>query len=110
MSACGAYRETNGHIGAIWYRIPRRAGRGAVGDTLARMHSLAPALVSLAIFGIVLWGLARAARRLRRRGGGESLMQPFDEIWHPTAYHARLDVEVQQERPAPSPSPGDRLL
>jgi len=37
-------------------------------------------------------------------------MQPFDEIWHPTAYRARIEAEVQQERPATSPLPGDRLI
>lgn len=66
-------------------------------------------LLALAIYGTVLCGLVRAAARVRRRGG-ESLMQPFDEIWRPTAYQARLEVEVQQEQPAPSPAPGERLL
>lgn len=75
------------------------------------MADVVVALVSLAVCGGVLWGLVRVAGHVRRRGGsGGSLMQPFDEIWHPVAHVARIEVEVQQERPAPSPASGDRLL
>ena len=63
-------------------------------------------IATLAIYAAVLGGLVW----IRRRGRGSSLMQPFDEIWHPAAHQARIDVEVQQERPAPSPLPGDRLV
>lgn len=73
------------------------------------MQAILAPMVSFAVYGTVLCGLAWPAARVRRRGGGESLLQPFDEIWHPTAYHARLEVEAQQEQPAPSPAPGDRL-
>ncbi len=62
------------------------------------------------LFACVLSGLAWAARRLRRRGGGGSLMNPFDEIWHPVAHQARIEAEAADERPAPSPLPGDRLV
>jgi hypothetical protein len=66
-------------------------------------------IASLATYGVVLGGLVWVSCRVRRRGGG-SLMQPFDEIWHPAAHAARIEVEVQQERPAPNPLPGDRLV
>ncbi|GAA4560288.1 hypothetical protein GCM10023175_69970 [Pseudonocardia xishanensis] len=61
----------------------------------------------LVVVALVLGFLVWAARRVRRRAGGGSLMNPFDEIWHPIAHHARLTVEVQDELPAPAPLPGD---
>jgi hypothetical protein len=63
-------------------------------------------LATLAIWAVILGGLVW----IRRSGRGSSFMQPFDEIWHPAAHQARIEVAVQQERPAPSPLPGDRLL
>ena len=63
-------------------------------------------IATLVIYAVVLGGLVW----IRRRGRGSSLMQPFDEIWHPAAHQARIEVEVQQERPAPTPLPGDRLV
>ena len=75
------------------------------------MQDIVAAFVSLTACGLILWGLVRVAVHVRRRGGsGGSLMQPFDEIWHPVAHQARIEVEVQQERPAPNPVPGDRLV
>jgi hypothetical protein len=65
-------------------------------------------LVMLAVFGPVLGGLPWLASRVRRRGAGESVMGPFDEIWHPAAYRARIEIQVQEERPASMPLPGDR--
>jgi len=32
---------------------------------------------------------------------------PFEEIWHPAAHRARIDIEIQDDRKAPIPSPGD---
>jgi hypothetical protein len=55
---------------------------------------------------MVAAGLVWLGRRVRRSAGGE-IMGPFEEIWHPAAHRARLEVEVQQERMVPLPSPGD---
>jgi hypothetical protein len=75
------------------------------------MRDLVAALGSSAVCALVLWGLVRVAVRVRRSGSsGGALMQPFDEIWHPVAHRARLEVEVQQELPAPGPTAGDRLV
>lgn len=80
-------------------------------DALDHVQDLLATLASAVICGGTLWGLVRIAVRVRRRGaGGGSLMQPFEEIWHPIAYEARIEVELQQERPAPSPLPGGRLV
>jgi hypothetical protein len=38
-------------------------------------------------------------------GGG--LMGPLDEIYHPGAQRARLDIQTYEERVAPMPSPDD---
>lgn len=53
-------------------------------------------------------GLAWLGRRVRRRGAGGEVMGPFEEIWHPAAHRARLEIEVQEERMVPLPSPGDQ--
>lgn len=69
-------------------------------------------VLALAAVGGPVAGLTWLARRVRSRGGsgGYSLMGPFDELWHPAAVAARLEVQVQEERQEPSPAPGDRLL
>jgi hypothetical protein len=74
------------------------------------VDGLVALLMTLGIFGVVLGGLAWSASRIRRRGGGASLMGPFDEVWHPAAHRTRIEIEVQEERPLPSPLPGDRLV
>jgi hypothetical protein len=63
-------------------------------------------IATLVITALILGGLVW----IRRSGRGSSFMQPFDEIWHPAAHQARIEVEVQQEQPAPRPLPGDRLV
>ena len=73
-----------------------------MGDVLALV-------MDLAAFGVTLGGLAWLATRVRRRGLGDSLMGPFDEIWHPAADRARIEIRVQDERPVPAPLPGDQL-
>jgi hypothetical protein len=32
---------------------------------------------------------------------------PFEEIWHPAAHRAWIDIEIQNERKVAAPSPGD---
>lgn len=65
---------------------------------------------SLAVVLVVLVGLSQLAARARRRGvDSASVMGPFEEMWHPAASRARLDVEVQQEVREPAPTPGTRL-
>jgi hypothetical protein len=39
-------------------------------------------------------GLVWLGRRVRRRGVGGEVMGPFEEIWHPAAYRARMELEV----------------
>ncbi|GAA3242008.1 hypothetical protein GCM10017691_45710 [Pseudonocardia petroleophila] len=77
---------------------------------VAGSEIVAVVLALAAVAGPVA-GLALLARRVRRRGGsgGYSLMGPFDELWHPAAVAARIEVQVQDERQEPAPSPGDRL-
>ncbi|MCO1654691.1 hypothetical protein [Pseudonocardia humida] len=60
----------------------------------------------VALFAAVLVGLPRLAARARRGGTGGSVMGPFEEIWHPAAHRARIEVEVQEER-TDAELPGD---
>ncbi|MBW0117448.1 hypothetical protein I4J48_19610 [Pseudonocardia sp. KRD-169] len=78
---------------------------------MAGSDVVAVVLALVAVGGPVA-GLRLLARRVRRHGaaGGYSLMGPFDELWHPAAVAARLEVQVQDERQEPLPSPGDRLV
>jgi hypothetical protein len=62
-----------------------------------------------AAFGAVMVGLVLLTRRSRGRRVGSSVAGPFEEIWHPAAHRARIDVEVQDERKIGTPSPGDPL-
>jgi hypothetical protein len=41
------------------------------------------------------------------RAMGGAGMMVIDEIFHPTAYEARLDQDRQTSMPAPAPVPGD---
>jgi hypothetical protein len=61
----------------------------------------------LAAFGAVMVGLALLTKRARGRRVGSSVAGPFEEIWHPAAHRARIDIEVQDERKIGAPSPGD---
>ncbi|MCZ7435821.1 hypothetical protein O7598_05385 [Micromonospora sp. WMMC241] len=51
--------------------------------------------------------LAWLAARVRRRGVGDNVMGPFEEIWHPAAHRYRAEVKVHEERVVPLPSAGD---
>jgi hypothetical protein len=47
------------------------------------------------------------ARRSRGRAGAGAVAGPFEEIWHPAAHRARVEIQIQDERIAPDPQPGD---
>ncbi|TDC39956.1 hypothetical protein E1211_02595 [Micromonospora sp. 15K316] len=51
--------------------------------------------------------LAWLAARVRRRGIGDNVMGPFEEIWHPAAHRFRAEIKVHEERMVPLPSAGD---
>ncbi|MEO7126776.1 MAG: hypothetical protein ABI382_13215 [Nakamurella sp.] len=73
-------------------------------------ETLAIVLV-VVIFGLTLSGLPWLSSRVRRRGisGGYSIMGPFEEIWHPIALVAHVEIQAQDERRAPAPLPGNPL-
>lgn len=75
--------------------------------SLDGMDSLWVALVTTAAVALNLGGLVWLAARARRRGIGGSVLGPLEEIYHPTAHRARVEVQVQDERRTPTPSPGD---
>ncbi|GAA4359162.1 hypothetical protein [Angustibacter luteus] len=75
-------------------------------DGLVALLVLLVLLVALAGALAALWWFAK---RVRRRAGAGSLMGPFDQIWRPTAHHARVRAQEQDERTVTSPSPGDPL-
>jgi hypothetical protein len=64
-------------------------------------------LVIFAAFAAVMVGLPWLTSRSRGRRVGGSVAGPFEEIWHPAAHRARIEIEVQDERSMPMPSPGD---
>jgi hypothetical protein len=67
-------------------------------------------LVVVALIAATLIGLPLLAHRVRRGETGGSSFDVFEDMWHPAGRRARLEVEVQQERPATAPAPGDRLF
>ena len=71
------------------------------------MADLLAILAVFAAFGSVMVGLWLLTRRSRGRRVGSSVVGPFEEIWHPAAHRARIDIEVQDERKIGAPSPGD---
>lgn len=65
-----------------------------------------PFLVFAGGCALVLFAIARLAARARRKGvGGGSIMNPVDEIFHPVAYEARIEIQAQEDQLAPLPSP-----
>ncbi len=74
------------------------------------MGTLLAGIVVFAAFGAVMAGLALLTRRQRGRKVGGSVAGPFEEIWHPSAHRARIEIQVQEERRIPMPSPGDPPL
>lgn len=72
-----------------------------------RVDGLLTLVVTLAVLAVILGGLARLASSIRRRGVGDAVMGPFDEIWHATAHTARIEIRQHDERTVQSPSPSD---
>ncbi len=72
------------------------------------MVALLASLVTAAGVAIVASGRVWLGRRVRRRGVGGEAMGPFEEIWHPAAHRARMEIAVQKERMVPLPSPDDQ--
>jgi len=66
-----------------------------------------PLIAVLVLFGAVMAGLAWLTRRARGRSVGGAVAGPFEEIWHPAAHRARIQIEVQDERLAEPNAPGD---
>ena len=59
------------------------------------------------LFGAVLGGIWWVARRARVRAASGAVTGSFEEIWHPAAHRARIEIQVQDERVIPNPQPGD---
>lgn len=72
------------------------------------MSDAPAALLTSGAIVLILGGLVWIARRIRRRGvgAGYSLMGAFDEMWHPAALDARVEIQRHDERQAPDPSAG----
>lgn len=61
-------------------------------------------LLSYALIAVLLVALGR---RVRRSGRGGDALGPFEELWHPAAHRARIEVRTHDSRQEPAPSPGD---
>lgn len=58
-------------------------------------------LATVLLCGAVLAALWWAARRRRGRRISGAMTGPFEEIWHPAAHRARIEIRVQDERVDP---------
>lgn len=77
------------------------------------MAAMREVLAGLVVFGViagVLVLLVALAARVRRRGIGDAVVSPAEEIWHPNAREYRFVIEALAERKVPIPSPGDRPI
>lgn len=61
------------------------------------------------LFGAVLGGLWWVGRRAKGRAVSGALSGPFEEIWHPAAHRARIEIHAQDERVAPDRQGADPL-
>ncbi|QFU89927.1 hypothetical protein [Amycolatopsis sp. YIM 10] len=66
-----------------------------------------PAVAAFLSLPLFLGAFAWYAVRARRRGGGQSLMGPFEEIWDPIAHKTNIEIRIEAERSPETPSPGD---
>jgi hypothetical protein len=71
------------------------------------MADVLPTLLIVAGFVVVMVGLAWVTTRRRGRRAGSAVAGPFEEIWHPAAHRARIDIEVQDERTIAPTDAGD---
>lgn len=88
------------------------AGRCDNGGMVAIETLLVDCLVAMGVLAsaaALVWGLARLARRMRRRGGIGSpvaaAMAAFDEGYHSTAHDTYVEMRARDERPQQAPSP-----
>ena len=81
-----------------------RGARGAADPPRDRypreVTDLLPEIAILAGFAAIMAGLVWLTHRSRGRRVGSSVAGPFEEIWHPAAHRARIDIETQDERRA----------
>lgn len=64
-------------------------------------------VATVLLFGAVLGGLWWVARRSKGRSASGAVTGPFEEIWHPAAHRARIEIQLQDEQVVPNPQPGD---
>ena len=74
------------------------------------MPDLLPTLLIVVGFVVVMAGLAWMTTRRRGRKAAGAVAGPFEEIWHPSAHRARIDIEVQDERKIALTEAGDPLF
>lgn len=65
------------------------------------------AVLTVLLVVLVPVGLWAIGRRARGRAAGGAVAGPFEEIWHPAAHRARIQIQVQDQRIAPDLLPGD---
>jgi hypothetical protein len=63
--------------------------------------------LTVLLFAATLGGLWWIARRAGGRAVSGAVAGPFEEIWHPAAHRARVEIRIQDERIAPDAQPGD---
>ncbi|GHJ14181.1 hypothetical protein [Micromonospora sp. AKA38] len=71
------------------------------------MAELLAIVLVVGVLAAVLGPLAWLAARVRRRGVGDNVMGPFEEIWHPAAHRFRAEIRVYEERMVPLPPAED---
>ncbi|HEY5882811.1 MAG TPA: hypothetical protein VIU11_28150 [Nakamurella sp.] len=65
------------------------------------------AALTVLLIGVILAGLWWGARRSLGRAASGAVAGPFEEIWHPAAHRARVEIEIQDERISPDAQAGD---
>jgi hypothetical protein len=73
------------------------------------MTELLTIAIWVGFFGVNMGLLVWLARRVRRRGVGDSVLSPIEEIWHPAIREFRFETQAQEERMVARESPDDPL-